>query len=160
MFFDGVDDKTSIELYLRKLQSLSEYRLDNSQKHLVTSYYLQNKNRHPNVKHRHKIRETFNSQKDKLKQEWCAHYSLKWPIEHYQVTVNNKPETARAFQAHHIIPINSGGVNKWWNLSPISDGNHHELHSSIEEHACFSHNFIEQKVCRLILAVITQYALK
>jgi hypothetical protein len=148
-FFDGIDDQICIELYLKKLQSLSEYRIDNTQKYFVTTYYLQNKNRHPNLKHRHKIRHEFSSQKKKLKQEWCIHYQLKWPLEHYQI--NNK--TQKDFQAHHIIPINAGGVNQWWNISPISDENHKELHASIEEHACFSHDFIRQKILRLILKI-------
>jgi hypothetical protein len=148
-FFAGIDDQTSIELYLKKLQSFSEYRIDNTQKYFVTTYYLQNKNRHPNLRHRRKIRREFSSQKKRLKQEWCAHYHLKWPLEHYQI--NHKTE--KAFQAHHIVPINAGGVNQWWNISPISDENHKELHASIEEHACFSHDFIQQKIWRLALKI-------
>lgn len=153
MEFGGTTDQESMEMYLKKLQSLSEYHIDNTQKYYVTGFYLQNKNRHPKVKHRHKIRAEFNSQKHKLKQEWSTHYSLKWPTEHYKITVNNKPETTIAFQVHHIVPINSGGVNYWWNISPLDDENHKKLHSSVEEHACFSHDIVEQKICRFALKI-------
>jgi 5-methylcytosine-specific restriction endonuclease McrA len=140
--FDGVDEKTSIELYLQKLQGLSVYHIDSTQKSLVACYYLQNKNRIPHKEHKQKVRKEFASRKHKLRQEWSAHYSLKWPM-----------NATNHFQAHHIVPINSGGVNKWWNISPISDKKHSKLHSSIEEHACFSHNLIERKTCRLVLKI-------
>jgi hypothetical protein len=157
IFFEDIDDQTAMELYLQKLQSLSVYYMDSTQKYLVTNYYLQNKNRHPNVRYRHKIRSEFNSQKKKIKQEWCAHYSLEWPMESYQTAVNNGSESAavkaQAFQAHHIVPINSGGINQWWNISPISDENHKKLHASLEEHACFSHDFILRRASRFVLKI-------
>jgi hypothetical protein len=139
-FFAGIDDRCAAQLYLQKLQSLSEYQIDNTQKYLVTDFYLHNKNRRPSSSRRHKTRAQFNSRKHKLKQEWSAHYSLQWPTE------GSRPQ-----QVHHIVPIYAGGVNQWWNLSPMTDENHKKLHASTEERACFSRNFIEQKTCRLIL---------
>ncbi|MDR1334329.1 MAG: hypothetical protein LBJ71_03860, partial [Holosporaceae bacterium] len=96
IFFDGVDDETSVELYLQKMQELSIHHIDNTQKYLITTYYLQNKNRHPPKPHRRKIRREFSSMKQRLRQEWSLHYSLEWP------------RAVGYFQAHHVIPINAG----------------------------------------------------
>ena len=57
------------------------------------------------------------------------------------------------YEAHHIVPINAGGINQWWNITPLSSKNHKLLHESIEEKACFSHDFIHQKVMRFILRI-------
>jgi hypothetical protein len=72
----------------------------------------------------------FNSRKHKLEHDWNAHHSLQWPT-----------EKSRRCQAHHIVPICAGGLNQWWNLSPMTNENHKKLHASTEEHACFSRNF-------------------
>ena len=154
---DGIDDRQSIELYLEKLQMLSIHKIDAIQKKSVTYYYINQKNRNPTQKVRHKIRNEFNSRKNFLKQQWCAYYSMKWPTEKIKFSeinhekFENPSEKIKNFEAHHIIPINSGGINRLWNITPLSSANHHELHSSIEEHACFSHNRVEQKTCRLLL---------
>jgi hypothetical protein len=116
------------------------------QERMAAGYYLHNGNRNPSKIRRHRIREEFNSRKHKLKQEWSRYYSFSWPVENYKGGI-------RPFEAHHIIPINSGGLNKWWNIAPLSNENHKELHSSTEEHACFSHDIVEQKICRLILKI-------
>ena len=156
-FIDGTDDRQSIELYLKKLQTLSIHKIDEIQKKSVTDYYVNQKNRNPNQNARHKIRKEFNLHKNILKQQWCVYYSIKWPTEKIKISetnhenLKNPSEKIKNFEAHHIIPINSGGINRLWNITPLSSANHHELHTSIEEHACFSHNAVEQKTCRLIL---------
>jgi hypothetical protein len=144
-FLVGADDQKSVELYLQKLQSLSPHQLDNAQKHYVVDYYLHNSHRNPSPARRRKIRAEFNSRKHKLEQKWSSHYSLKWP------------EETNPFQAHHIIPINAGGENHRFNITPLSDENHREIHAPTKEHACFSHNFFEQKFYRLILNMKEMY---
>ncbi|MDR3179616.1 MAG: HNH endonuclease [Holosporaceae bacterium] len=153
IFFGCVDDQKSIELYLQKLQSLGLYRLDNFQERYVVHYYLRNQDRHPNLSRRHRVRAEFNAKKRQLKQEWCAHYAVKWPTETQRITPKGNSPTAVDFQAHHVIPINAGGINHWWNIWPISDRNHKKLHASLEERACFAHDILEQKIYRLILKI-------
>jgi hypothetical protein len=153
IFFGGIDDQKSIELYLQKLQSLSVYCLDDLQKRHVIRYYLQNQNRCPHLSHRQKIRAEFNSRKRQLKQEWRIHYAQKWPTEAQRIRFKSNSKAVIDFQAHHIIPINAGGINYWWNISPMSDRNHQELHASLEEHACFAHDFLKQKAYRIMLKI-------
>jgi hypothetical protein len=62
---------------------------------------------------------------------------------------------ANNYQAHHTIPINAGGVNIFWNITPLNSKNHKLLHNSFEEKACFSHEFFHKKFMRFILKVQT-----
>ena len=45
---------------------------------------------------------------DYLKSQWEANTGRTWPVD-----AAGKPATP-----HHIIPLESGGANKWWNLMP------------------------------------------
>jgi hypothetical protein len=167
VFTFSVDDQEAIILYLDKLQELSEHKIKNEQKLSVQNFYLNNTNRDPLQKERHRIRKEFNSKKHKAKLEWEAQYKIKWPqvkitkknasraVDKNQKNDNfvdlNFAITDREFEAHHCIPINAGGCNQWWNISPLSSRNHHLLHDSIEEKACFSHDFLHKKFMRFIL---------
>ena len=153
-FFAGIDDGEAIDLYIQKLQSLSEHKIHANQIMFVRNFYLYNNNRHPSQEQRHSVRHEFNKQKSGLKQKWETQYSMVWP----KLTITKKGTTKSfAFEAHHIIPINAGGVNYWWNITPLSPRGHKLLHSSMEEKACFSHNLIEQKYIRLVLKIEDLY---
>ncbi len=153
-FFIGIDDKEAIDLYIQKLQSLSEHKIHTDQITYVKNFYLCNTNRHPPKNHRHTVRQEFNKKKPSLKQKWEIKYNMVWP----KLTITKKGATKSfAFEAHHIIPINAGGVNYWWNITPLSPRGHKLLHSSTEEKACFSHNFFEQKYLRFVLKIESLY---
>ena len=153
-FFVGIDDGEAIDLYIQKLQSLSEHKINSNQISSVRNFYIHNNNRHPQKEHRHSVRHEFNKQKSNLKQEWEAQYSMIWP----KLTVTKKGITKNlSFEAHHIIPINAGGINCWWNITPLSPRGHKLLHGSAEEKACFSHNLFEQKYLRFVLKIQTLY---
>ena len=146
------DDEESIDLYIQKLQTLSEHKILIEQTAPLKNFYLKNDNRHPEKEHRHQIRKEFNKQKSLLKQEWETKYEMVWPT----LTMTKRSSTKKLFfEAHHIIPINAGGVNQWWNITPLSPQNHKLLHASMEEKACFSHNFFEQRCYRFILKIKT-----
>ncbi len=146
--FIGIDDREAIDQYIHKLQSLSEHKIHSDQVKGVINFYLHNNNRHPQKKHRHSVRREFNKQKTILKRNWEAQYNMVWP----KLTLTKKGISKNcSFEAHHIIPINAGGINHWWNITPLSPKNHKLLHSSTEEKACFSHNIFEQKYLRLFL---------
>lgn len=149
-FFAGIDDSEAIDLYIQKLQSLSEHKIHTNQIMSVKNFYLHNDNRHPPKEHRRLTRHKFNKQKSELKQKWEAQYNMVWP----KLTITKKGATkSLAFEAHHIIPINAGGINCWWNITPLSPRGHKLLHSSMEEKACFSHNLFEQKCLRFVLKI-------
>ena len=149
-FFFGIDDQAAINFYVLKLQNLSEHKLHTEQVVPLKIFYLQNNNRHPVKNSRHKVRKEFNRLKPSLKREWETRYRMVWP----NLLLTKKGIAKNfAFEAHHIIPINAGGINRWWNITPLSPKNHKLLHSSMEEKACFSHDFLEQKYCRLVLMI-------
>lgn len=149
-FFAGVNDEEAIDLYIQRLQSLSEHKIHTDQIISVKNFYLHNTNRHPLKSRRHAVRQEFNKKKLSLKQKWEMQYSMIWP----KLTVTKRGTVKIfSFEAHHIIPINAGGINYWWNITPLSPRGHKLLHSSAEEKACFSHNFFEQKYLRFILKI-------
>ena len=153
-FFAGIDDGEAIDLYIQKLQSLSEHKIHANQIISVRNFYLHNNDRHPSQEQRHSVRHEFNKQKSGLKQKWEAQYHMIWP----KLTITKKGVTkSLSFEAHHIIPINAGGINYWWNITPLSPRGHKLLHSSVEEKACFSHNLFEQKCLRLVLKIQILY---
>ena len=128
----------------------------------VQNFYLNND---PQKYERRKIRAAFNKQRNLLKQQWENYYRLKWPQEKsYAIgTKTSKPATQKiikkvhfnnvAYQAHHVIPINAGGINQVWNISPMAAKNHKLLHASIEEKSCFSHGFIHRNIMRFLLRI-------
>ena len=141
-------DYESIDLYLQKIQSLSEHQLTPQQKSYIVQFYLSNPDMHPNSRKRHKIRDDFNKRKSHLKQEWSNVYKITWPT---QLTIRYGSIKKVDFDAHHIVPINAGGVNKWWNITPLESKNHTSIHNSTEEQACFSHDPLFKKFARFIL---------
>lgn len=150
--FCGTDDQESINLYMEKLQSLSEHHICREQKAAVADFYLKHSEAHPGKRRRHKTREIFNKERNYLKSQWEMKYGLKWPTES---TIKRGQIKKIAYQAHHIVPINAGGVNFWWNLSPLNAQNHEQLHQSKEEKACFSHDFFQRKFYRFLLKLET-----
>jgi len=141
--FIGTSDEESFDLYMNKLQTFSVHIISKEQALLVKKYYLENYDKSPNQEERHKIRKSFNSQKKKLKKEWENYYKMPWP------KIVSKME--KVFEAHHIIAINSGGKNYRWNITPLNTKTHKLLHETLEEKACFSHNFIEMRILRFVL---------
>jgi 5-methylcytosine-specific restriction endonuclease McrA len=56
--------------------------------------------------------------------EWETVQNKKWPTyaENIQSKAKGRKNIADAgdkLQAHHIIPKQFGGPNKWWNLTPV-----------------------------------------
>ncbi len=138
VFICGTNDKESVSMYLNKLQSYAYYKIQEKQRKAVIHFYLNNTHRDPLKKERHQRRAQFNSSKKNIKQQWEAAYKISWP-------------QTEKIEAHHIVPINSGGANQWWNITPISPKNHKLIHDSLEEKACFSHDFFHRRFVRFLL---------
>ena len=145
ILFTRVTEEEAMELYMNKLQSVSVHIISKEQTLIVKKYYLENSNKSPNLEERHIERKEFNQQKKKLKKDWENYYKIPWP----KILINKEI----TFEAHHIIPINSGGKNYWWNITPLSTRNHKLLHETLEEKGCFSHKFIERRIIRFILRI-------
>lgn len=156
----SINDQEAIILYLNKTQELSDHKVHYEQKKHVQEYYINNNNKDPLKHERQQTRNDFNKKKKHLKQQWETFYKIKWPQSNINTNLKfDKKNTnlnnshIQQYEAHHIVPINSGGCNQWWNISPISSKNHHILHDSIEEKACFSHDFLHKKFVRFVLKV-------
>lgn len=156
VFVFSLDDQQAIQFYVDKLQQLSIHRLSQYQKLWIQNFYLNDHNDAPLKAKKRQTRHKFNQRKKQLIREWEAHYSLKWPQIKLTKRVKNRHELQAStinFEAHHIIPINAGGINVMWNISPLSSKNHKLLYESMEEKACFSHDYFHKKFIRFILNV-------
>ena len=150
IFTFNIDDQEAILLYTNKLQELSPHKILKAQKDWIQLFYINNTHREPLKQERHKVRKDFNKKKKQLLHQWEASYKLKWP--QVKITKQSVPATIN-YEAHHIIPINSGGVNYVWNITPLSSESHKLLHQSLEEKACFSHDFLHLKFIRFVLRI-------
>ncbi|WP_425361398.1 palindromic element RPE1 domain-containing protein [Candidatus Tisiphia endosymbiont of Ceraclea dissimilis] len=57
----------------------------------------------------------FNKMKKQLRMEWEQNTGQKWPV--YQE--HSVPDRiGQPYDAHHIIQVNHGGPNTWWNIHP------------------------------------------
>ena len=128
VFIFSLDDRQAVQLYVDKLQQLSIHKLSKRQKAWIQNFYLSDHNDAPLKAERHLTRHKFNQKKKQLIREWEAHYSLKWP--QLKLTKQSKNHIIN-FEAHHIVPINAGGVNVMWNISPLFFKNHKLLHESM-----------------------------
>jgi hypothetical protein len=94
--------------------------------------------------------------KSMLIKEWEHKYSIKWLT--YNVEEKEGMSKVKPMTAHHIIPREAGGINEWWNIAPLSVGQHMIIHQcSAEEKACFSQDFAEREFFRIFLKIKTLY---
>ena len=150
-----LDDQYFFDLYLQRLQGLVEYKISPDQIELLKDFYINNDDNNPSLIRRNKLKEEYNKKKSILIKEWEYKYARKWPT--YNVEEGGilkiKPMTA-----HHIILRESGGVNEWWNIAPLSVGHHMIIHQcSAEEKACFSRDSVEREFFRIFLKIKTLY---
>lgn len=84
-----------------------------------------------------KRRETFDSgsvddygKRDNLVSAWCKKYGdVAWPTE----TIKRGGLRLQAqFHAHHIVPLEFGGLNRWWNIIPLPSKVHRAVHTEID----------------------------
>ena len=152
IFTFNINDQDAILLYTDKLQRLSTHKISKKQKEWICLFYVTNTHREPLKKERHLVRHHFNKKRKSLIHQWETFYQLKWPQVKITKTNSSLPATIN-YEAHHVIPINSGGINCVWNITPLSSENHKILHQSLEEKACFSHDILHKKFIRFILRV-------
>lgn len=148
--FSEIDEAEAFAQYLNKLKLLltnfkdEKIVLSDEQVRRVTEFFKNNTNRIVFSSQIKVVRQEYNDQKLDLQKEWSEQCGVEWP--------NSNVTTL-----HHIVPINSGGVNVWWNSIPMFIGDHKVLHSTPEEKACFSHKDFEKKCCRIFLNFIKNH---
>ena len=57
----------------------------------------------------------------------------------------------KTMQAHHIIPLKHGGVNEWWNLTPVSAQQHRRIECSRIFKSLFPLSSRKGKACKRML---------
>ncbi len=66
----------------------------------------------------------------RLVAKWREKYgNVTWPTE----TIERGGQRLQAeFHAHHIIPLEFGGLNKWWNIVPLPSRIHRAVHAEVD----------------------------
>jgi hypothetical protein len=73
--------------------------------------------------------DSFDDNKKSLIKEWEKYSEMNWPrYNEDRVMVNRK--AGDRYDAHHIIPQSHNGPNEWWNLFPLTNQKHHQVHSN------------------------------
>ena len=79
-----------------------------------------------------KMREEFDDNKAKIRQEWEKANNREWPRYTQDVYNENGVRIRKAgdcYDAHHIQPIQLGGTNEVSNITPMNLSKHAEIHS-------------------------------
>lgn len=148
-------DQYFFDLYLQRLQKLVEYEISSDQIELLKDFFINNEDKNPSYDRRNELKKEYNKKKSILIQKWEYKYARKWPT--YNVEEGGILEI-KPMTAHHIILRESGGVNEWWNIAPLSAGQHMMIHQcSAEERACFSQDSVEREFFRIFLKIKTLY---
>ncbi len=76
-------------------------------------------------------RKEFNKIRNKLIAEWEQNTGQKWPVFQNDIYNHNQTKILRnkndKFDAHHIIQLDHGGPNTWWNIHPADGVVEHKL---------------------------------
>ena len=145
------------DLYIQRLEGLIGYKISPKQIELLKEFHINNSDSNPSLNRRKELKKEYNQKRSALIKEWEHEYTKKWPTydagDEKRGILKIVPMTA-----HHIIPREVGGVNKWWNIAPLSLGQHMVIHQcSVEEKACFSPDFAEREFFRIFLEIKSVY---
>ena len=79
-----------------------------------------------------KLRDVWKNQRNNLIAEWERNTGSTWPVFKKAGEVHNGEilKNDMRYEGHHIIQLNHGGPNAWWNLAPLHNLDHIKLHSS------------------------------
>lgn len=75
-------------------------------------------------------REAFDRSRSTLMADWSKATSKPWPTSKVTLQSNKGGIIAKAgqdHQAHHIIPLELGGANAWWNIVPAEAAGAHQF---------------------------------
>ncbi len=78
------------------------------------------------------LREEFNDNRSKLRNEWSKQNNREWPRYDHDVYNENGVKVRNAgdrLDAHHIQPLELGGKNVAENITPLDISKHQEIHS-------------------------------
>lgn len=79
--------------------------------------------------------------KESLIRKWQSEIGLSWPTYFCSSCCRGKKKCeGHLFEAHHVIPLGYNGLNKWWNIFPLTIEDHtgkNGIHSSPEAKAWF-----------------------
>lgn len=76
-------------------------------------------------------RKEWDTKRDALRVEWEKNTGQKWPTYAVSTVKDGKIETKpRPYDAHHIIKVDHGGTNEWWNIHPAHPTEHKIVHGT------------------------------
>jgi hypothetical protein len=76
-------------------------------------------------------RKEWDSKRDFLRKEWERETGQKWPKYKEFVYKDGKQEVKnRPYDAHHVVKVDHGGPNTWWNIHPATPKEHGVIHGT------------------------------
>ena len=110
-----VKDPIITKRYVKEIEEITALGIDGAQlKHLKEALKQQEFTKLNATDHKDH-RNAFRSQKNNLIREHEANTGQKWPV--YE-SHPNPERIGKPYDAHHIIQVDHGGPNEWWNIHP------------------------------------------
>ena len=119
--------------YARQIESLTKSKVPDIQiKELKNALQAKEFGKVDKATH-DKLRKAWKNpeRKEALRKQWEQKTGQKWPIykKKGEIYRGDPLKNDMYYEGHHIIQLNHGGPNEWWNLRPMHPDAHDIIHS-------------------------------
>lgn len=135
IFLISIQVLANFDEYLDELDGKNGYFMSDRTKKRLKSYYNSSEKKEIYGVKLDEKHSDFISKKEDLignKKYWgdWELYAKKGQKTHWPTYSKNNERAGYKYDAHHIIPQSYNGPNEWWNLFPLTNRQHHLIHSN------------------------------
>ena len=115
--------------YLLDVEKMTDHDISELQRHKLMRYVNTNPPKKIQKKFRKQAKKKFTKIKYHLIREWEEHTGYVWPKYPHDVITQSGivvREKGSYYDAHHILEIQVGGPNHWWNIHPARYPDQHQ----------------------------------
>lgn len=118
--------------YLQDVETQTKRKISDEQRNLLINYISNNNISNLPKSTTDERRKEFNKKKKSLLLEWGNHYNTTW-IKYTENLISKTSgkvlrQVGYNYEAHHIIELDYGGENAWYNLHPATFYEHQNIH--------------------------------
>lgn len=116
--------------YLKDIEQQTNRTISIEQRNLLVNWISNNSIKNLDKEITEQRRKEFNKKKKQLLSEWSKHYNEPWSTYKINVLSAKTGKVLRHvydnYDAHHIIELDYGGENEWWNMHPAAYPDAHQ----------------------------------
>lgn len=118
--------------YLQDIETQTNRKISDEQRNLLINYISNSNIQNLPKSITDERRKEFNKKKKSLLTEWGNHYNTSWTKYTENLISKTSGKILRKvgnnYEAHHIIELDYGGENSWYNLHPATFYEHQNIH--------------------------------